>query len=55
MYFQRALQALPYDYNNAEELQGDINKLTISIQRLKARISGVEMPPVEEVSKAKMD
>ncbi|KAK3087425.1 hypothetical protein FSP39_005792 [Pinctada imbricata] len=46
--FNRALQALPHDYSSAEELQDDINKLTVSIQRLKAKIMGTEPPAVEE-------
>ena len=35
------------DYESAEELQAVINKLTISIQRLKAKLQGTE-PPLEE-------
>lgn len=35
------------EYESAEELQAVINKLTISIQRLKAKLQGTE-PPVEE-------
>ena len=35
------------EYESAEELQTVINKLTISIQRLKAKLSGTEPPPEE--------
>ena len=35
------------DYESAEELQAVINKLTISIQRLQAKLQGTEPPPEE--------
>lgn len=34
-------------FKTAEELQDTVNKLTVSIQRAKAKILGVELPPEE--------
>lgn len=48
--FNRALKSLEFD--NAEELQTAINKLTTNIQRSRAKILGTDPPPVEEQVKA---
>jgi hypothetical protein len=39
---------LPYE--TAEELQVEITKLTMSIQRMKAKIKGIDLPIDEEVN-----
>ncbi|XP_062616216.1 actin-related protein 5-like [Saccostrea cucullata] len=47
--FNRALSSLPFE--TAEELQVEITKLTMSIQRMKAKIKGVNLPFDEETKK----
>lgn len=43
--WQKALQNLGYD--SVMELEADINRLTANIQRIKQKLSGVEVPPEE--------
>lgn len=45
---KRALSSLRYD--TAESLQVEITKLTMSIQRMKAKIKGIDLPVDEEVT-----
>ncbi|XP_048777578.1 actin-related protein 5-like [Ostrea edulis] len=47
--FNRALSSLPYE--TAEELQVEITRLTMSIQRMKAKIKGIDLPIDEEAKK----
>ena len=47
-YLQRALPNTSFD--TPEELQSEINRLTVEIQRIKAKVLGVDPPPEEEVS-----
>lgn len=47
--FNRALSSLRYD--TAESLQVEITKLTMSIQRMKAKIKGIDLPVDEEAKK----
>ncbi|CAG2244814.1 ACTR5 [Mytilus edulis] len=44
--FDRALQNTSFD--TPEELQSEINRLTIAIQRNRAKVLGIEPPPAEE-------
>ncbi|VDI69529.1 Hypothetical predicted protein [Mytilus galloprovincialis] len=47
--FDRALQNTSFD--TPEELQSEINRLTIAIQRNRAKVLGIELPPAEEPKK----
>ncbi|XP_063421405.1 actin-related protein 5-like isoform X1 [Mytilus trossulus] len=47
--FDRALQNTSFD--TPEELQAEINRLTIAIQRNRAKVLGIEPPPAEEPKK----
>ena len=48
VWLQRALQNTSFD--NPEELQEEINILTVGIQRNRAKVLGIEPPPEEDVS-----
>lgn len=51
--FDRALQNTSFD--NPEELQEEINRLTVGIQRNRAKVLGIEPPPEEDTKKKVYD
>lgn len=51
--FDRALQNTSFD--SPEELQSEINRLTVEIQRIRAKVLGVDPPPEEETKKTVYD